>query len=74
VPDLPTQPSQEKVVRALVRAGGVVSTKRGKGSHIAVTIPDVARPVIVPTHIGPHLLASIIKQANLTREQFLEAY
>ena len=74
MPDLPTNPSQNRVVRAFVRAGGAASTRKGKGSHVWIKMPGVQRPFTVPTHIGPELLASIIKQAGMTREQFLEVY
>jgi len=39
-----------------------------------VYMPDIARPITIPRHIDSTLLASIIRQAGLTREQFLEVY
>ena len=74
MPDLPTRPTQMRVVNALVHAGGRLNTKRGKGSHMQVYMPDIARPITVPRHIDPTLLASIIRQAGVTRDAFLEVY
>ena len=74
MPDLPTNPNQTRVVNALVRAGGRLNTKRGKGSQMQVYMPAVARPITVLRHIDQTLLASIIRQAGLTRDEFLEVY
>jgi predicted RNA binding protein YcfA (HicA-like mRNA interferase family) len=67
-------PSAEAVVRALQRAG--FSVHRVKGSHHHLRDPDRprARPV-VPVHRGdlpPGTLRTIIKQAGLTVEEFLD--
>jgi predicted RNA binding protein YcfA (HicA-like mRNA interferase family) len=66
--------SAEAVVRALQRAG--FSVHRVKGSHHHLRDPDRprARPV-VPVHRGdlpPGTLRTIIKQAGLTVEEFLD--
>lgn len=69
--------STQQVSRALRQAGFVDAPVRGKGSHTALTKiePDgTTRLVIVPdrkdTPIGT--LIAIIKQAGLTRDQFLD--
>ncbi len=45
----------------------------GKGSHVRFKHPD-GRRTVVPVHgnedIGPGLLAAILKQVRLTREEF----
>ncbi|MDP3992543.1 MAG: type II toxin-antitoxin system HicA family toxin [Nanoarchaeota archaeon] len=45
----------------------------GKGSHVRFKHPD-GRRTVVPIHsnedIGPGLLAAILKQIRLTREEF----
>ncbi len=68
--------SGREVVAALRRAGFVDAPKRGKGSHSALTrIDDDGRTRLVivpdrdPVPIGT--LSSIIKQAGLTRDDFL---
>lgn len=61
------------VVAALVRAGFEVS--RIKGSHHFLRHPD-GRVTVVPVHageaIGPGLLSKIIKDCDMTREEFQE--
>jgi len=69
---VPRNVTQAQVVRALVRGGGREVRGRGKGSHRYVAMPGIARPVIVPAHIGPGLLRGIIKDAGLTVAQFAE--
>lgn len=62
-----------EVARALERAG--FSLRRTTGSHYLYTHPDLPRPVSVPFHPGTiksGLLREIIKQAGLTREEFLD--
>ncbi|HEY4686178.1 MAG TPA: type II toxin-antitoxin system HicA family toxin [Dehalococcoidia bacterium] len=72
MPSLPRNVTQDQVVRALIRAGGVEVRGLGKGSHRSVRMPNQARPITVPSRIKTGLLGSIIKQAGLTLEQFLE--
>lgn len=66
-----------QVVKALRRVGFVDAPVRGKGSHTALTKTEpngATRLVIVPDRkdlpIGT--LVAIIKQAGLTRDQFLD--
>ena len=70
--DLPSLKPKE-VITALERAG--FTLKRQTGSHAILYKPDVHRPVSVPTHpkdmpIGT--LRAIIRQANLTVDEFLK--
>ncbi len=63
----------KEVIAALERAG--FSLKRQTGSHAILYKPDIHRPISVPTHsrdlpIGT--LRAIIRQANLTIEEFLK--
>ena len=62
-----------RVIRALQKAGFVIH--HVKGSHYSLKHPDTGRRVIVPYHnkeLKPGTLDSIIKQAGLTREEFLK--
>lgn len=68
--------SSEDVVRVLKRAGFSYAPKRGKESHLAFykKEQDRKRLVIVPKRkeIPKGTLSSILEQAGLTREKFLE--
>ena len=69
---LPRSLRQEEVTRALVKAGGVLNTKAGKGSHVKVTMPG-KRIVFVPSGvIATGTLAKIIARSGLTRDEFIE--
>ncbi|MFZ1898500.1 type II toxin-antitoxin system HicA family toxin [Methanoregula sp.] len=63
--------SGRDVIRALGKLGYVVNDQ--KGSHIHIRHP-VRRPLTVPNHpeIARGTLRIIIKDADLTVEQFLE--
>jgi predicted RNA binding protein YcfA (HicA-like mRNA interferase family) len=71
--ELPALPSR-KVIRALERGGFVVH--HVTGSHYALRHPDAPHlRVVVPYHnkdLKHSTLRSIIKQAGLTNEEFLE--
>jgi predicted RNA binding protein YcfA (HicA-like mRNA interferase family) len=71
--ELPALPPR-KVIRALERGGFVVH--HVTGSHYALRHPDAPDlRVIVPYHnkdLKRSTLRSIIKQADLTNEEFLE--
>ncbi|MBR0756849.1 type II toxin-antitoxin system HicA family toxin [Bradyrhizobium jicamae] len=64
-----------RVIQALTKAGFVVN--RVTGSHHVLVYPgDPTRTVTVPVHAGrdlkPGTLRSIIRQAGLTVEEFVE--
>ena len=63
-----------EVVRILEKAGFVVVRQRG--SHIQMKHPDQPeRRITIPYHrrdLAPKTLASIIRQAGLTVEEFLK--
>jgi len=69
---LPTLGGQD-IIRALERAGFRIV--RQKGSHVRMRHPD-GRVVTVPVHpgqdIGRGLLRKILRDAELTRDEFLE--
>jgi predicted RNA binding protein YcfA (HicA-like mRNA interferase family) len=76
MPKLPVV-SHREVIRALSKAGFIYAPKRGKGSHIAmykIEEDGTKRLVIIPRKddIPRGTLLSILKQAGLTREEFLE--
>ena len=62
----------EQVIKALRKAGFQVIRRRG--SHIFLKRPD-GRATVVPVHkgesVGRGLLITIVKDADLTREEFL---
>ena len=55
MPKSPRDVTQGEVVRALVKAGGQELRNRGKGSHRMVKMPNMDRPVVVPTKLSPDL-------------------
>ena len=65
--------SADEVLKALARGGFAVS--RVRGSHTMVKHQD-GRWTTVPVHgnrdIDPHLLIQILREAGMTREEFLE--
>ncbi len=68
--------SAREVIKALRKANFVDAPTRGKGSHHALTKKDkdgTIRLVIVPESkdIPTGTLTAIIKQAGLTRDEFL---
>ena len=71
MPKLPKNLSQDKAVSAFVRAGGAEIPRRGKGSHRAVLMPN-GHLTILPQTLKVGLLASQIKEAGMTIEQFVD--
>lgn len=73
MPKLPSV-SGERVIRALKRAGFV--EVRQKGSHVSLEkrTADKVLKTVVPTHseLAKGTLSDILKQSNLTLEEFLE--
>ena len=62
-----------KVVKALKRAGFVEA--RQTGSHLILWHPQTNRIVSIPIHprtLKKGLLSGIVKEANLTLEEFLK--
>ncbi len=63
----------KEVLRVLRKIG--FSEKRQKGSHISLFHPD-GRHIVIPCHpgkdIGKGLLRKIIKEANLSVEEFFD--
>jgi predicted RNA binding protein YcfA (HicA-like mRNA interferase family) len=63
-----------KVIRALKRAGFVED--RQKGSHLMLIHPDTGARTVVPVHAGrtikEPLLRAIVRDANLTVDEFIE--
>ena len=69
---LPTDISDQELVRALLRIGFVVNRQRG--SHIVLRRDSPYARVVVPDHkrIRPGTLRQILTEADLTVEQLLE--
>ena len=69
---LPTDLSGQEPVKALLRAGFVVSRQRG--SHIVLRHGNPYARVIVPDHkrVRPGTLRQILAEAGLTVERLLE--
>jgi predicted RNA binding protein YcfA (HicA-like mRNA interferase family) len=59
------------MVRAFERAGFVKNRK--KGSHIIMTKPGVARPLVIPDRreLTPTVITSNLKTAGLGKKQYL---
>ena len=70
---LPTLSGKE-VVKALAKVGFTEVPRRGKGSHMFVHRADPPKGITVPDHkqIGRGLLRSIIRQTELSVDEFLE--
>jgi len=61
-----------EVIRTFEKIGYVVD--RQKGSHVILYYPDKGRRVVIPMHmkdLPKGTLLAIIKQAGLTKEEFL---
>ena len=62
----------QKVGRALRKAGFVLMRQRG--SHLFLKHPD-GRTTVIPIHgnevLGPGLMSKILRDTELTREEFL---
>lgn len=73
MPKLPSL-SARQVIQALKRAGFVED--RQKGSHCIFIHPGTKARTVVPVHSGRSLkgplLRAILRDANLTADQFLE--
>ena len=65
--------SARQMVRALEKAGFVELPDRGDGSHHFLVGGDPPRGVVVPDHrdLKRKTLSRILKQAGLTRDEFL---
>jgi predicted RNA binding protein YcfA (HicA-like mRNA interferase family) len=65
--------SAKKTIRALEKIG--FRKARQKGSHVVMRHPD-GRMTVIPMHkgedIGPGLLLEIIKDAKLSKEDFVK--
>jgi predicted RNA binding protein YcfA (HicA-like mRNA interferase family) len=73
MPRLPSLTAR-KVVRALKRTGFVED--RQKGSHLVLIRPETRARTVVPIHAGrtikEPLLRAILRDAGLSREEFIE--
>lgn len=71
---MPTYPElpPEKIVSALQRLGFYV--RRQRGSHIIMRRDTPYAQTVVPHHrtVKPMILAEILRQANVTLEDFLK--
>jgi len=70
---LPVLPARE-ILKALGKAGFQVVSQRGSHIKLRGKQGGVVRTAIVPNYgeVPRGVLASILRQAGLTREQFLE--
>ena len=70
--ELPSLKPKE-LVAALERSGFLV--KRQTGSHLILYKPGIPRPISIPVHtkdLPKGTLRAIIRQANLTVDEFLK--
>lgn len=67
------RPAGEAVIRALAKVGFAVI--RIKGSHHFLQHPD-GRSTVVPVHggetLGPGLILKILRDVELTRDEFID--
>jgi len=59
-----------KLIRALKRAGFVED--RQKGSHLILIHPQTKARTVVPVHSGRSLVRAIVRDADLTVDEFIE--
>jgi predicted RNA binding protein YcfA (HicA-like mRNA interferase family) len=66
--------SGRKVIKALTKAGFKVAGRRGTHIKLKKKVNDKVFVVIVPDHaeLARGTLKSILRQANITREDFLK--
>jgi predicted RNA binding protein YcfA (HicA-like mRNA interferase family) len=66
--------SGRKVIKALTKAGFKVAGKKGRHMKLKKKVNDKVFVVIVPDHaeLARGTLKSILRQANITREDFLK--
>ena len=66
--------SGRKVTKALTKAGFKVAGKKGSHIKLKKKVNDKVFVVIVPNHaeLARGTLKSILRQANITREDFLK--
>ena len=60
----------KKLYSVFERAG--FQKERVKGDHIAMTHPDISRPVIIPKYasVGVKIIQANMHTANMSRQQF----
>ncbi|MCJ7560394.1 type II toxin-antitoxin system HicA family toxin [Candidatus Bathyarchaeota archaeon] len=65
--------SGRRVIKALTKAGFLVAGKKGSHVRLKKKVDDRVFVVIVPDHaeLARGTLKSILRQANMTREEFL---
>ena len=66
--------SGRKVIKALTKAGFQVAGRKGSHVKLKKRVDDKVLIVIVPDHeeLARDTLKAILRQANMTRESFLE--
>ena len=66
--------SGRKVIKALTKAGFKVAGRKGSHIRLKKKVNDKVFVVIVPNHaeLARGTLKSILRQANITREDFLK--
>ena len=66
--------SGRKVIKALTKAGFQVAGRKGSHVKLKKRVDDKVLIVIVPDHeeLARGTLKAILRQANMTRESFLE--
>ena len=66
--------SGRKVIKALTKAGFQVAGRKGSHVKLKKRVNDKVLIVIVPDHeeLARGTLKAILRQANMTRESFLE--
>jgi len=71
LPKFPRNVDQNRAVRAFVRAGGTEISRRGKGSHRVVVMPNGVRLTLQHAIVPVGALAAMVKQADISVEDFI---
>lgn len=74
MPKLPTDATQQKVIRTLESLGGSVVKSAGKGSHQRVRMPNGLTTTVQAGKIPQGTLGAILRQVKLSAEDFTAAY
>jgi predicted RNA binding protein YcfA (HicA-like mRNA interferase family) len=73
VPRFPRDVTQEQAIKAFVRCGGIAIAREGKGSHRKVVMPNGQTVTLPYGRLKTGILASAVKQADLSVQKFINA-
>lgn len=74
MPKLPTDATQQKVIRTLEALDGILVKGAGKGSHQRVRMPNGLTTTVQSGKIPQGTLRAILRQVKIDAEDFIGAY